>query len=442
MNRLSYSDSLFVKIADQLPAEKRYFEKRVLEIDRASAILTTNEGMERFVKLAADIASERLAEIADRKKREGLSRPYLVAMVTDLETKRFYHTTLIFDAMVTYLQVGKSLLGTASKDDLPIESLLDAFYTQLGKDAGSALGDKSTSQGIALTQVVYHYALAHHASVGKPTYVTSHGLTEALLHTEFRDVPAEFLKLPNQTVLLEPPLTEELTILNEMSGEHKLVAVYISSKTTSGNDDAFQVVFIGEDKPITDKDYGAGSFLKNDALLHFVLIVREGVTLGELLKENTERLHSFASSDSTWEVGKTERLLRYVINTLLYITLPDAELHKEFRDPSVPKLLARLAKAPVGSPKRKKLHEEARKTDQSQVTVLGSSVKIKRGVEEEAHGHSERTGSPMSVLHVRRGHWRKQPYGPQRSLVRLLWIRPTYVGPRDAPLKFTTYSVE
>ncbi|NUT99185.1 MAG: hypothetical protein HOY78_44990 [Saccharothrix sp.] len=34
-----------------------------------------------------------------------------------------------------------------------------------------------------------------------------------------------------------------------------------------------------------------------------------------------------------------------------------------------------------------------------------------------------------------RGHWRNQPYGPNRSMRRLVWINPQIRGPQDKPLK-------
>jgi hypothetical protein len=34
---------------------------------------------------------------------------------------------------------------------------------------------------------------------------------------------------------------------------------------------------------------------------------------------------------------------------------------------------------------------------------------------------------------VVRGHWRNQPYGPERALRRLTWIEPHWKGPEGAP---------
>ncbi len=37
-----------------------------------------------------------------------------------------------------------------------------------------------------------------------------------------------------------------------------------------------------------------------------------------------------------------------------------------------------------------------------------------------------------------RGHWRKQPYGPKRGLVKPIWISPYVKGPDDKPVKINT----
>lgn len=54
--------------------------------------------------------------------------------------------------------------------------------------------------------------------------------------------------------------------------------------------------------------------------------------------------------------------------------------------------------------------------------------------------HAQSTGHSDVVWHhswIVRGHWRQQPYGPGRSLVKAIWIGPYTKGPEDAPLLTT-----
>jgi hypothetical protein len=43
-------------------------------------------------------------------------------------------------------------------------------------------------------------------------------------------------------------------------------------------------------------------------------------------------------------------------------------------------------------------------------------------------------GWTMSVRTMVRGHWRQQAHGPNHSLRKVMWIRPTWRGPEDAPI--------
>jgi hypothetical protein len=43
-------------------------------------------------------------------------------------------------------------------------------------------------------------------------------------------------------------------------------------------------------------------------------------------------------------------------------------------------------------------------------------------------------GWTMSVRTMVRGHWRQQAHGPNHSLRKIIWIRPTWRGPEDAPI--------
>jgi hypothetical protein len=295
---------------------------------------------------------------------------------------------------------------------------------------------------LATTMIIHHYALAYHSLIGKPTYVPSVGLSEALLQTEFRDVPASYLKLPQAAVCIEPPRGVGLHIENKLSGQHEVVSIYVVSRGHENGNAVWHMMIAGEDKERTTTSQ---QFARNDALLHFAFVIKEGSTVGELLHEHSSMLEKWHAEDMESE-GKDDsdigRVLRFVINTLLYVTLPDAELKTEFRDSRVSKLLSRIEGAPKGSTKRKQLHAEARSLNHDKVILLGSSVKIDRTLRSYDSGAESGTGDrKLYVQHIRRGHWRNQPHGPQRSLHQLRWIKPTYVGPKESPLKITTYDV-
>lgn len=52
---------------------------------------------------------------------------------------------------------------------------------------------------------------------------------------------------------------------------------------------------------------------------------------------------------------------------------------------------------------------------------------------ESDHGERDSDGSWLTYRYIRRGHWRKQPYGPGRAEHKTIWISPTMVGSPDLP---------
>lgn len=48
---------------------------------------------------------------------------------------------------------------------------------------------------------------------------------------------------------------------------------------------------------------------------------------------------------------------------------------------------------------------------------------------------TEHVGRQLTVRVFRKGHWKRQPYGPQRSLRKMIYVSDYIAGPADAPLK-------
>lgn len=51
------------------------------------------------------------------------------------------------------------------------------------------------------------------------------------------------------------------------------------------------------------------------------------------------------------------------------------------------------------------------------------------------------TRGSIKVQYMRRGHWRNQPHGPNRSLRKFIHIEPHWVGPDDAPIAVRSHSI-
>lgn len=152
-----------------------------------------------------------------------------------------------------------------------------------------------------------------------------------------------------------------------------------------------------------------------------------------VIDEGTEVTVSQAVDDSISQLRETkafseERLkgiesrvrhaLDYSLKVLLYLSVEDAQCVQEHFYSNAPRSFPGLGKR-----KRElKLAEIERLYDRYLVgpTVLADSSENASGGGESDHGVS---------AHWRRGHFRLQPYGPQSSLRKVMFIKPTVIRP-------------
>jgi hypothetical protein len=118
--------------------------------------------------------------------------------------------------------------------------------------------------------------------------------------------------------------------------------------------------------------------------------------------------------------------LRLLLNALAYLKTEDSDLSKAWPARTPARLVAQVQAG------RGREHERATSKlwnlGIAPVHLVGTqfAATMDRAREEIAWQASV-AGSPRRP-HWRRGHWRNQPYGPQLSLRRLTWIRPTLVS--------------
>jgi len=457
-----YARSLFVDVEDYATSDDAWLEDQWTALSADFEGLNLNTFYRKLAEIPTLLSVVGLEKLAQRNKRERLSEDTLQACLRGLELRR----------MRAIFRTVTSVMRTGHKVETFLNELCDSLYHHTRE----VLEDDTASKEMAVSQVVFHFSLAYHEIHGKPVYAPSRGLSEALIYTEFRDVPASMFKLPHDALYIEIPLDSGLYVPNEQSGLHTLRGIYITKRSAlpldweakEGNARPLwgsQVLLIGNPKEAS----GPQVALINDALLHFHLYASEGETLGQVIARTAESVRNWEELEQSfsgerlklspdmrvtdnneyqealveWREDGFSRVLRFVVNTLLYITLPDAELVEQFVDPNLDRLIEKAHNAPKGSAKRAKLHAEVAKANKQKITVLGSSVKIDRSHLKDAGNGAggAGTGRKLAVQYIRRGHWRNQPYGPGRTLQRLQWIRPTAVGPKDAPLKKITYDL-
>lgn len=116
-------------------------------------------------------------------------------------------------------------------------------------------------------------------------------------------------------------------------------------------------------------------------------------------------------------VCRESYLRRGVLGVAATLSVPDTQ-----RD-----LRAKERKARASNAAR-----EARGEPTSWTYVLGGNVRV--DVRSAVRDYVERGGSPPSVQSLVRGHWKRQPHGPELSLRKWIHVEPYWRGPEDAPI--------
>jgi hypothetical protein len=271
----------------------------------------------------------------------------------------------------------------------------------------------------------------------------SEGLALRLLTTEITNVHATDVRVPFSGFLIEMP-PGLLFWDNEVSGRHEVRAVCVAEG------------FAEADSPTVKADIKAhpgrrllvtvfcearrdGGGPSDDNVAYFTIpLFSEDLTVTDMIAADQERVRDvtppawlakeediagqFGGIELThWQLRDLFR--QFVINTLLYINSPNADL--------VHKHAEKVAKL-----KKKAKTKKLRKVEKARITrmegerhwLVGSRVKIdptlKRAVLDGVKGK----GSQLRFKSLVRGHWRNQAYGPGRTLRRLIWIEPHVRG--------------
>jgi len=127
-----------------------------------------------------------------------------------------------------------------------------------------------------------------------------------------------------------------------------------------------------------------------------------------------------------------ERLLRIVVNTILYINSESAvvesahqgeidEIKKTIRQKK------RRRASPQARQKLKQLEEDPYYILGTDITITPRQIRDYEEAEEEEL-MAKRTGRKLTRPTLTRGHWRHQPHGKGRKLRKLIWIKPFIRG--------------
>ncbi len=115
-------------------------------------------------------------------------------------------------------------------------------------------------------------------------------------------------------------------------------------------------------------------------------------------------------------------MLKLIVNSLAYLTAYPKDVETQWPAKTSASLLKQLAKTDNRNEQRR---------IQSKLAALGfTPVHLcGRRLAQEIERAAASQGQGSRTAHWRRGHWRRQPHGPQNSLRKLVWLMPTLVNP-------------
>lgn len=244
------------------------------------------------------------------------------------------------------------------------------------------------------------------------TFQTTDALEEMLQATDFgSDVPAEWFRPPYDEVYFEfgEQRRFPVSINDPNSGDHVIEGAYILSGLSPSHKDGRLVR--GFDVVIYGSPMGKTSVL-DDCYVHMGFpIDDESISVSEAMRSAVEyysRQGAFRNQEAFQPV------IEHLAKILVYLCTKDARQEQLLEGTEARR---RMEGMKSSSKREKALRQSARFYDRIVIgpAQLPSDMAI--------------NGSHASVRpHVRRGHFRAQPFGPQNSLRRPVWIRPTMVG--------------
>lgn len=142
---------------------------------------------------------------------------------------------------------------------------------------------------------------------------------------------------------------------------------------------------------------------------------------GPVLVRDVRHLTDAEETELTWKgLPMFRRALALVVNALCYLNATSGETEAKLLPDDTPAdLAANWQSAKVG------LRDRAK----SGLLERGfMPVMIRKGDVAAGTGPADGGGGVQVSAHWRRGHWRRQPHGQGRALIKLMWIRPTLVA--------------
>lgn len=369
------------------------------------------------------------AAVEDIKKREKLGKSY-----TEQQFRLELRARLL-------------AYGAALNVESPMELVTNPKYRAAGSLVATlheAHEDEVDAQVMhsAIHDFIAHRCLA--AGDNPPWFEIEDELAWCFLATDLRGVRCDDVTLPFPGAVLSIP--KGAFKLTSDTGTHEVLAATVAhSCGTNGSEwrDAhpegvYVLLWAGRGSEGPDFD--------NATLFFYVPLVA-----GEEIEAAHQRmLATDADSERRFNNGRTvgyfgdkplkmselrDIVLRYVVNTLVYIASPQGGIRRKFED-EITKLESKGKKArDTDKARAKRLREEQR-------YVVHTTLKLQPGLKEAVLGSGGGATWSLKYKTWVRGHWRNQAHGKGRLDRKLIFIQPFVRGGDHLPTEAATHTYE
>jgi hypothetical protein len=311
-----------------------------------------------------------------------------------------------------------------------------------------------------MTEYVVRHAMFWFTKYGKKAYRVSPGLQWMLENTELRRYPCDDLRLPFPVIYLSLP--PKYMIYNDTTGWHTSEGMYVVEDCNI-IPRCWRLILAAKPNEKSVDEY-------DDAIYHWLVHFPEGRTVEEsiqesidvvykqheageyerilIMRDGTERRFMSVGPANTVIDGRRLKifedmqktmlpLFRYVMNVVLYSTLPDADIVFSDASPEYA-ALRRRASHEKNERRRKELKTRASAIGPHPRIILGGSITVSRETKEAQEKEMGDGSRHQKVRSLVSGHWHHFWTGPRkeqdkRNLIKK-WVQPYWRGPEAAPL--------
>jgi hypothetical protein len=282
-------------------------------------------------------------------------------------------------------------------------------------------------------EILYQYVMCAFEHYGKKRYFATKQLTQELANTVFEDVDIDDVLFPAQAFCIYFEKGGFTYTLDD-GKKCSLVAAYVAE------DEDVRLTPLGGETIPEGVDYSKGrcwnfilEITRENEEYYYIPFNSQFSPSGKLSKVIGDR-NKLDGVDTHMRYHFIQHVLAYnlLINTILYITNSEDVRYNQDLNSEYETLRERMVTAK--GEKREKIKRRMRDIGANPMLILASTYTIDRSKSVQNAVRGEDKKWKMKVRTLVSGHWRKQPFGEARTKRRLVWVRPFWRGPVDAPI--------